>query len=62
MKTTSGKQNGRACAAPISGRAGWTPRIQTYPGREVPNPLVIDISKGETDINVVLKHILALTK
>lgn len=41
---------------------GWTPRIQTYPGREVPNPLVIDISKGEADINVVLKDILALTK
>ena len=41
---------------------GWTPRIQTYPGREVPNPLVIDISRGEADINVVLKDILALTK
>lgn len=33
---------------------GWTPRIQTYPGREVP--------KGEADINIVLKDILALTK
>jgi hypothetical protein len=41
---------------------GWTPRIQTYPGREVPNPLIIDVSKGDTDINVVLKDILALTK
>src|SRR5271157_2742797 len=41
---------------------GWTPRIQTYPGREVPNPLVIDINKGDADINVVLKDILALTK
>jgi hypothetical protein len=41
---------------------GWTPRIQTYPGREVPNPLIIDISKGEADINIVLKDILALTK
>lgn len=30
--------------------------------REVPNPLVIDISKGEADIYVVLKDILALTK
>ncbi len=38
---------------------GWTPRIQTYPGREVPNPLVIDINKGQADINVVLKNILA---
>jgi hypothetical protein len=41
---------------------GWTRRIQTYPGREVPNPLVIDISKGEADINVVLKDILSLAK
>jgi len=41
---------------------GWTPRIQTYPGREVPNPLVIDISRGDADINVVLRDILALTK
>ena len=29
---------------------GWTPRIQTYPGREVPNPLVIEISKGDAAI------------
>jgi hypothetical protein len=41
---------------------GWTPRIQTYPGREVPNPLIIDINKGEADINLVLNDILALTK
>jgi hypothetical protein len=43
-------------------RRGWTPRIQTYPGREVPNPLIIDINRGEADINVVLKDILSLTK
>src|SRR5260370_29325279 len=30
--------------------------------REVPNPLIIDINKGDADINVVLKDILALTK
>ena len=41
---------------------GWTPRIQTYPGRKVPNPLTIDISKGDADINVVLKDVLSLTK
>jgi hypothetical protein len=41
---------------------GWTPRIQTYPGREVPNPLIVEISKGEADIEMVLKDILALTK
>lgn len=41
---------------------GWTPRIRTYPGREVPNPLIINVSKGEADITVVLKDILSLTK
>lgn len=41
---------------------GWTPRIQTYPGREVPNPLIIEISRGDAEINVVLRDILALTK
>ena len=30
--------------------------------REVPNPLIIDISKGRADINLVRKDILALTK
>ena len=29
---------------------GWTPRIQTYPGREVPNPIVIEVNKGEASI------------
>ena len=41
---------------------GWTPRIQTYPGREVPNPLVIDISKGEAPIMTVLQDVMTLTK
>lgn len=41
---------------------GWTPRIQTYPGREVPNPLVIEVNKGDAPIETVLKDIFALTK
>jgi len=41
---------------------GWTPRLQTYPGREVPNPLLIEISRGKAPIEVVLRDILALTK
>ncbi len=41
---------------------GWTPRLQTYPGREVPNPLAIDICRGEADIRTVLTDIMALTK
>ena len=41
---------------------GWTPRLQTYPGREVPNALLVEISRGEAAIEVVLRDILALTK
>lgn len=41
---------------------GWTPRLETYPGLEVPNPLTIEICRGTADIQVVLADILALTK
>ena len=41
---------------------GFTPRLDTYPGREVPNPLTIDIVKGNADIEVVLADLMALTK
>src|SRR5262249_40727358 len=41
---------------------GFIPRLQTYPGRGVPNPLLIDVCRGRADINVVLTDILALTK
>lgn len=41
---------------------GFIPRLQTYPGREVPRPLLIDVCRGEIDIAVVLRDIMALTK
>jgi hypothetical protein len=41
---------------------GWIPRMQTYPGREVPNPLLIELCRGEADIRVVLRDIMSLTK
>lgn len=41
---------------------GFIPRLQTYPGREVPNPLSIEIVRGEADINLVMNDVLALTK
>ncbi|HZQ55276.1 MAG TPA: hypothetical protein VFB14_23965 [Bryobacteraceae bacterium] len=41
---------------------GWTPRLQTYPGREVPNPLSVEISRGDAQIGVVLQDIVSLTK
>lgn len=41
---------------------GFTPRLQTYPGREVPNPLSIEICRGYADIQTVMADVLALTK
>jgi len=41
---------------------GFTPRLHTYPGREVPKPLLVDVCRGEVDIETVLRDILALTK
>ncbi|MCF7634655.1 MAG: hypothetical protein LLF82_000119 [Dehalococcoides mccartyi] len=41
---------------------GFVPRLQTYPGREVPLPLMVEVCRGETEIEVVLKDIMALTK
>lgn len=41
---------------------GYVPRLQTYLGKEVPNPLFIDVCRGRAPIHQVLKDILALTK
>lgn len=41
---------------------GFTPRLNTYPGREVPNPITVDIVQGEADIRQVLADLMALTK
>ncbi|MCL5998006.1 MAG: hypothetical protein M1546_18430 [Chloroflexi bacterium] len=41
---------------------GYVPRLQTYPGREVPNPLLVDVCRGRVEIDVVLNDLLALTK
>lgn len=41
---------------------GFVPRLQTYAGREVPNPLSIEISRGEAVIEQVMADVLALTK
>ena len=41
---------------------GFVPRLRTYPGLEVPNPLQVGISRGDADIKVVLADVLALTK
>ena len=41
---------------------GFTPRLRTYPGREVPNSLLIDVCRGNAKIETVLGDIMALTK
>ena len=41
---------------------GFTPRLNTYPGREVPNPITVDIVQGEADIRQVLTDLMSLTK
>ena len=41
---------------------GFTPRLGTYPGWEVPNPLQIQIHKGEADMLRVMTDVMGLTK
>ena len=41
---------------------GFIPRIKNQLGLETPNPLGVEISRGLSDINIVCKDILALTK
>lgn len=42
--------------------AGYVPRLDTYPGWETPNPIVVEIVRGEAKIETVLADILGLTK
>ena len=41
---------------------GFIPRLQTYPGREVPNPLGVEVTWGEANLDQVMKDIMGLTK
>lgn len=41
---------------------GYVPKTQSTLSMEVPNPIFIEVNKGEADIIQVLKDILALTK
>jgi hypothetical protein len=41
---------------------GYIPRLQTYPGREVPNPLSIEVCRGEADLEQTMRDIMGLTK
>lgn len=41
---------------------GYTPRLRTYAGRSVPYPLLVDICRGDAEMETVLADVLALTK
>jgi hypothetical protein len=41
---------------------GLISEIGTYPGREVPRPLAVEIIAGDTDLSTVMKDLLMLTK
>lgn len=41
---------------------GFIPRLATYPGWEVPNPLLVEIHRGEADLERVMGDVLGLTK
>jgi hypothetical protein len=42
--------------------SGFTSRLNTYPGWNVPNPLDIEVCNGDADIDTVLNDIMRLTK
>ena len=42
--------------------SGFKPRLGTYDGWEIPAPLRIDIQRGDADLELVARDILALTK
>ena len=41
---------------------GYVPMMETYAGREVPNPLLIEICRGNADLKQVMRDIMGLTK
>lgn len=68
-KCTEGKHNLLRGSALITGKhsaylwtSGFVPRLQTYPGWEVPNPYRVSIQKGDMDLQTVLEDVLGLTK
>lgn len=41
---------------------GYTPYLGTYPGWEVPSPMLVDICRGKADLLTVMRDVMALTK
>jgi hypothetical protein len=58
----------RGTAVTMSKREGylWTtgyiPRLRTYPGFETPKPILVEINRGDGDLDVVMRDVLGLTK
>jgi hypothetical protein len=42
--------------------SGFIHQLATYPGREVPNPLMVEICRGNADLDSVLTDVMGLTK
>jgi hypothetical protein len=42
--------------------SGYIPSLDTYPGRETPNPLLIEIARGEAELDTVINDVMGLTK
>lgn len=42
--------------------SGYIHQLATYPGREVPNPLSVEICRGDVDLDTVLIDVMGLTK
>jgi hypothetical protein len=42
--------------------SGYVPRLDTYMGPETPNPILVQVLRGESPIKTVLSDVLALTK
>ena len=49
-------------AKDICGPRDFIPRLDTYPGWEVPNPLLVQIHRGEADLLSVMTDVMGLTK
>jgi hypothetical protein len=41
---------------------GYIPQLRTYPGREIPNPLSVEICRGDADLLQVMNDVMGLTK
>jgi len=52
------RRNRKICTS----MTGYIPRLRTYPGFETPKPVLVDINRGDGDLDVVLRDVLGLTK